>query len=86
MKLSHRPAGSPTMHTFTMEFDPLATFVPRFLINASLLGCWDNLMALAQRLGVPQERNGIHPELSREGSIPRGVHAAPSPRSTGRDK
>jgi hypothetical protein len=43
-------------------------------------------MALAQGLGVLQERNGIHPELSREGSIPRGVHATPSPRSAGRDE
>jgi hypothetical protein len=28
----------PPMHTFTMEFNPLATFAPRFLINASPLG------------------------------------------------
>jgi hypothetical protein len=74
------------MHTFTVEFDPLATFAPRFLINAHLLGQWDDLMALAQGLAVLQERNGIHPELSREGSIPRGVHATPSPRSAGRDE
>jgi hypothetical protein len=43
-------------------------------------------MALAQGFGVLQERNGIHPELSREGSIPLGGRAAPSPRSAGRDE
>jgi hypothetical protein len=43
-------------------------------------------MTLAQGLGVLQERNGIHPELSREGSIPLGVRASPSPRSAGRNE
>lgn len=47
--------------------------------DASLTG-WrrlDDLMALADGLGILHELNGIHPELTREGSIPRWfIHRA----------
>jgi hypothetical protein len=47
--------------------------------DASLTG-WgrlDDLIALADGLGMLQELNGIHPELTREGSIPRWfIHRA----------
>lgn len=40
-------------------------------------GRLDDLMALAEGLGVLKELNGIHPELTREGSIPRWfIHRA----------